>query len=90
MDEKLLWALKQKGIIEILVYMYVHGKVRYPELKKIIKKESTLIRAINILIQNDLAKRNILDEKYRPTEYMLTEKGLKIAGHLYKIFQVEK
>ena len=90
MDEKLLWALRQKGVIEILIYIYANKKAKYIELKNLIKKESTLIRAINILVKNNLVNRRILNEKYRPTEYELSENGLETALHLFEIFNRSK
>ncbi len=47
---------------------------------------STLIRIINILVENNLVMKRVLNEKYRPTEYNLTERGRKIAQHLSEIF----
>ena len=86
MDEKLLWVIRQKGIIEILVHIYKHKNTRYSDLRKLIEKESTLIRAINILVENNLVRKRVLNEKYRPTRYELTEKGEKIAYHLSMMF----
>ncbi len=86
MDEKLLWALRQKGVIEILIYIYKNKTAKYSDLKNLIKKESTLIRAINILVEQNLVNRNVLNEKYRPTKYELTEKGTRVAHHLFEIF----
>ena len=77
--------LKKEGFAEILVYLYENKRARYSELKKKVKSETTLVRALKILTEEGLLKRRLLDEKYRPTEYSLTEKGEMIGGKLKEL-----
>ena len=86
MNERIAWVLRQKGVIEILLYMHRNPTARYADLKKVIKSESTLIRVVNILLNEGIVEKRVLNEKYRPTEYTLTDKGRIIAENLDRIF----
>ena len=76
---------RRKGSIEILIYIAEKGKVRYSELKEVVDNEPSLIRALKVLREYDLITRRIVDDKYRPTEYEITEKGKIIAEYFKRI-----
>lgn len=81
-------ALKKEGAVEILLFLYENKRARYSELKKIVKSEATLTRALKALTEEGLLIRKLLDEKYRPTEYLLTERGEEIAKKLKELSEI--
>ena len=82
--------LKREGVVEIILYVYNNGKSRYSELKNVLNSEATLVRALKLLTEEGILKRKILDEKYRPTEYVLTEKGRKIGKRIKALLELEE
>ena len=86
--KEILELLKKEGVVEIIVYMYENKRTRYSELKKVLKSEATLVRSLKILTEKGILIRKLLDEKYRPTEYIITEKGEKIGKKLKEILEI--
>ena len=85
--DKLHRIFRIRGSIEVLLYIAEKEKVRYSELKNIVDNEPSLIRALKILCEYNYLTRRILDDKYRPTEYNVTEKGKIIAEHFKGIIK---
>ena len=86
-NTKIYKIFRRKGSVEILIYITEKEKVRYSELKEVVDNETSLIRALKVLCEYDLITRHIVDDKYRPTEYEITEKGKVIAGYLKGIIE---
>ena len=87
-NKETLEMLKREGVPEIILYMYEHKKSRYSELKGILKSEATLVRVLKILTKEGILTRKLLDEKYRPTEYTITEKGERMAEKLRGLLEL--
>ena len=87
--KEILRLMKREGVPEIILYMHEHKKARYSELKKVLKSEATLVRALKILTEEDILSRKLLDEKYRPTEYAITEKGERIGKSLKELIDLD-
>ena len=87
-SREILKLLKREGVPEIILYMYEHKTARYSKLKNVLKSEATLVRALKILTEEGILSRKLLDEKYRPTEYTITEKGEKVGRKLRELIDV--
>ena len=85
--DELYRIFRRRGSIEVLLYIAEKEKARYSELKNIVDNEPSLIRALKILCEYNYLTRRILDDKYRPTEYKITEKGKIIAEHFKEIIK---
>ena len=69
--------LAKPGVVEILLLINENGSANYKDLLAIASSEPTLVRRIKELMSLHILKREILDEKYKPTKYTLTELGNK-------------
>jgi len=85
---EVLKLLKREGVPEIILYMYEQKTARYSELKTVLKSEATLVRVLKLLTEEGILSRELLDEKYRPTEYTITEKGERIGKRLKELLEV--
>ncbi|GEM_PF-1570844 len=85
---RIIDIIKREGVAEIIIYMCEHGNARYSDLKNLLDSESTLIRALKILVEEGILTRRVLDEKYRPTQYIITEKGEQVGAHLKALIEV--
>ena len=86
--DELYKIFRRKGSIDILLYIAEKGSARYSELKKIIDNEPSLIRSLKVLCEYKYLTRRILDDKYRPTEYEITEKGKVITEYFKGIIKI--
>lgn len=82
---KLAKLLTHKDGIELFELIATRKKVPYTELKGITPNEVTLKKRLDELKELGLVKREILDEKYRPTIYRVTSKGEEIFRQIEKI-----
>jgi len=79
---------RKKGAIEILLFISIKGRARYSELRNVVDSETSLIRSLKFLCEKKYLKREIVDDKYRPTEYEITEKGKAIANKIREMLEI--
>ena len=82
--KKLIKLLAKEGVVDILLFIHKNGSARYKDLVAIISSEPTLVRRLNELTSLKILERRLLDEKYRPVEYRLTELGAELSECLIK------
>jgi DNA-binding HxlR family transcriptional regulator len=82
---ELIKLLAREGALEILFAIDENGHIRYKELAGIVESETTLTRRLDELTSSGILGRELLDEKYRPTEYSLTEYGRKVLKVLQEL-----
>ncbi len=83
--KELAQLLTHKDGYELFEMIVTRKKVPYTELKEIVKNEVTLKRRLDELKGLGLIKREIIDQKYRPTIYHITQKGKDVFEHIQKI-----
>jgi len=71
--------------IEILLFFYKEGEVRYTDLAKLIASRGTLSLNLKELDEEGLIQRRVVTTKPIQAYYSLTEKGRGIAAHFEKI-----
>jgi len=78
----------QKSLFElsdskILFYLYAKKSARYSELLKIVlKNRNTLANSLRQLQEDGLVERRVKTTRPIQTEYLLSDKGRKLAFHL--------
>ena len=77
--------LAEEGAIEILIFIEKHSTARYKELLDVVKSQTTLTRRLEEFTSLEFLERRILNEKYRPTQYRLTERGRGLIHALNEI-----
>jgi len=82
---KLAKLLTHKDGIELFELIATKKEVPYTELKAITPNEVNLKRRLDELKDLGFIKREILDEKYRPTIYRVTPKGKEVFKQIGKI-----
>lgn len=76
--------IAKEGVVEILLFIHKNGSARYKYLVPIMSSEPTLVRRLNELTSLKILERRLLDEKYGPTEYYLTELGAELSECLIR------
>ena len=84
----ILYVLTLKGSPKILVALLRRGELTYSELSKVVGGPATTSRAIKALSEVGMIDRRVLDERYRPVVYSLTEKGRVLAELVVKILEL--
>ncbi|MCS7386821.1 MAG: winged helix-turn-helix transcriptional regulator [archaeon GB-1867-005] len=82
--------LALKGASKILIALYENDLLIYSQLVEIVGYSTTTNRAIKKLIEFRLIKRRVLDERYRPVAYSLTETGRKLSEIIMQLMDFEK
>lgn len=85
LTKELSKVLAKKGTIEILSFINEKGLARHKELERILEKGTTLTTRLNELTSLGILKKEVLNEKYRPTEYTFTVFGKKIFEKMEEI-----
>lgn len=68
--------------IQILLFLYEKGEVRYSRLVKLIASRGTLSLSVRELEEEDLIERRIETSKPIKSFYSLTAKGSEVAERL--------
>jgi len=71
--------------IEILLFLYKKGEVRYTGLTRLIASRGTLSLNLKELDEEGLIQRRVVTTKPIQAYYSLTDKGREIATYLDKI-----
>jgi len=71
--------LALKGTIRILKQLSREPRIAYSDLVRTVGHSTTTTRALNAMVKLDLLQKEVLNEKYRPVVYFLTDKGKKLA-----------
>lgn len=71
--------------IEVLLFLYKKGEVRYTDLAKLIASRGTLSLNLRELDKEGLIQRRVMTTKPIQAYYSLTDKGKEIATHFEKI-----
>jgi DNA-binding HxlR family transcriptional regulator len=71
--------LALKGTVKILRQLQKEQRSMYSDLVKIVGHSTTTTRALNAMMKLGLIQKEVLNEKYRPVMYFLTDKGRKLA-----------
>ena len=71
--------------IEVLLFLYKKGEVRYTDLAKLIASRGTLSLNLRELDKEGLIQRRVMTTKPIQAYYSLTDKGKEIATHFTKI-----
>jgi DNA-binding HxlR family transcriptional regulator len=77
--------LLQTPSVQILLFLYEKGEVRYTELANLIASRGTLSLNLKELDEDGLIQRRVVTTKPIQTHYSLTDKGREIAIHFEKI-----
>jgi len=72
--------LALKGTKKILLTLEKVGKMRYSEIVRAVGYSTTTTRALKSMERHGIAKKEVLNEPYRPVAYSLTDKGRKLAA----------
>tara|TARA_Y100000310_G_C20683815_1_gene817689 strand:- start:1274 stop:1552 length:279 start_codon:yes stop_codon:yes gene_type:complete len=86
-NNNLINLLGKKFTIEILSLL-MDKSLKYTEIEKITKNPKTTNIRLNEMTTEGLIERNVLNEKYRPVVYQITEKGksaLKLIGKINQL-----
>ena len=78
-------ALLGTPSVEILLFLYKKGEVRYTELARLIASRGTLSLSLKELDKEGLIQRRVVTTKPIQTYYSLTDKGKEIAIHFERI-----
>jgi len=81
-----LKLLAKEGALQIIFAIEKNGKMQFKDLTKVVESQTTLIRRLNELTSYGILNRKLLDTKYRPTEYTLTDHGKKIVKVLKQLY----
>jgi len=71
--------LALKGTRRILGELRQRQKSMYSDLVRIVGHSTTTTRALNAMMGLGLIEKEVLNKKYRPVVYFLTEKGRRLA-----------
>lgn len=71
--------------MDILLYIYEKGEVRYTDLTKKIDSRGTLSKSMKDLMDEGLVDKKIVKGKPIKAYYSLTSKGREIARRLHDI-----
>ena len=82
--------LALKGTSKILIALYNNGTLIYSELVEVVGYSTTTNRAIRKLLKLKLIKRKVLNDRYRPVAYYLTDSGRELSEILQKLIEFEK
>jgi len=77
--------LLQTPSVQILLFLYEKGEVRYMELANLIASRGTLSLNLKELDEDGLIQRRVVTTKPIQAYYSLTNKGREIATHFDKI-----
>lgn len=86
----ILYVLSLKGSPKILVALLRKGELTYSELSRVVGGPATTSRAIKALSEMGMINRKVLDERYRPVVYSLTEKGRVLAELVIRILELHR
>jgi len=71
--------------VEILLFLYKKGEIRYADLARLIASRGTLSLNLKELDEEGLIQRRVVATKPIQAYYSLTDKGKEIATHFDKI-----
>lgn len=71
--------LALKGTTRILEELRQRQKSMYSDLVRIVGHSTTTTRALNAMMALGFIEKEVLNKRYRPVVYFLTEKGRKLA-----------
>jgi len=78
-------------VVNLLVYIYLHGLVRHRDLARLVSSRGSLSLALNSLLDEGLVTREVNAEHFPPqTYYSVTERGRKVAARLEEIREILK
>ena len=83
--KELAQLLTHKDGFELFELITTRKEVPYTDLKEIVQNEVTLKRRLDELKGLGLIKRQIIDQKYKPTIYHVTQKGKDVFDYIQKI-----
>jgi DNA-binding HxlR family transcriptional regulator len=78
----IIQLLALKGTQKILLSIEKAGRMKYSEIVKVVGFSTTATRSLKSMEKLGIARREVLDEPYRPVAYSLTEKGKKLLSLL--------
>lgn len=82
--------LALKGTRKILLELQQRQKVRYSDLVRVVGHSTTTSRALSSMENLDIVTKEVLQEKYRPVVYSLTENGKRLSKILIELTSLEK
>ncbi len=82
-------VLALKGTSKILRNL-LKGDLTYSELSNAVGHSATTSRALKALLKLGVIERRVLNERYRPVLYSLTENGKKLAEIVNMLIDIEK
>ena len=79
-----------KGTQIILTELSEKGEVKYSDLAKAVVHSTTTSRALSQMEKHGFIKRKVLQAKYRPVIYSLTNRGTQLAELVKSLMELEK
>lgn len=83
--KELAQLLTHDAGFELFELITERKEVPYTELKEIVQNEVTLKRRLDELKNLGLIQRQIIDQKYKPTIYHITQKGKDVFDYIQRI-----
>mgnify|MGYP000055855744 CR=1 FL=1 len=82
--------LALKGTTKIILALSRGSELTYSQLVSLVGQPATTSRALKLLTDLNLVKRRVVDAKYRPVMYSLTDIGIKLADLIEKLITFEE